>query len=132
METVKITKIFKTNKDKNGNELKTKDGRNYTRLSIKTSQHGEKYLSGFENAQNKDWQEGDEVEIITKQNGEYLNFDTPKKDDKVIEMLSHVLTKLGNMSMKLDAINNKIKDKPLVGLHGEPVDVDPFGDEPEF
>ena len=129
MEKIKITKIYKTNKDKNGNELKSKDGRPYTRLSIKAEQFGDKWISGYENAHNKDWQEGDEVEVIIKKNGEYLNFDTPKKDDKVVEMLSLLLTKVAHLQFKVDSIYENIPKKPLIGLKGEPVDVDPFPNE---
>lgn len=102
MEKVTLTKIYTTDKDKQGNPLKSKEGRPYTRMSIKCLEHGDKWISGFQNAQNKDWKEGDEVEIIIKPNGEYLNFETPKKDDKVVEMLSQVLTKLGHLHAKVD------------------------------
>ena len=53
-------------------------GKPYTSLSIKTNEHGEKWLSGFGNKDNQNWAEGDTVEIEVEQKGEYLNFSTPK------------------------------------------------------
>ena len=130
MEKVKITKIYRSTEDKNGNKLVNKNGIAYTRLSLKTLQHGEKYLSGFGSKENENWKEGDEVEIIIKQNGEYLNFETPKKDDKAIEMLSQILTKLGTIGAKVDFIYNNQK---ITGTKGETVAVNPFQDEmPEY
>ena len=53
-------------------------GKPYTSLSIKTNEHGEKWLSGFGNKDNENWNTGDTVEIEVEQKGEYLNFSTPK------------------------------------------------------
>jgi len=74
----KIQKIYRSDKDKNGNPLKTKDDRPYTRIAIQTAEYGSKWLSGFENRANFDWKEEDVVEIEIEKvlvNGkEYLNF----------------------------------------------------------
>jgi len=87
MEKLKITKIYRSTKDKNGNALTTKDGRNYERVAIKCDKYGDKWLSGFGNSQNKDWQEGDEVEIEIEKKGEYLNFHLPPLTVKYKEFL---------------------------------------------
>ena len=50
--------------------LKTKDGRPYTRLSIKTVEYGDKWLSGFEGFATKNWKEGDSVELEVEEKGE--------------------------------------------------------------
>lgn len=104
METYKLTKVFTTNKDKNGNELKSKDGRPYTRMSIKTAQYGDKWLSGFQNKVNANWKEGDEVQMIVKQNGEYLNFETPKKDDELNEKLEKILNGITGINLRLASL----------------------------
>ena len=78
MQKVKITKIYRTDKDKQGNLLKSKDGKPYAKISIKTEENGDRWIGGFQNARNKDWKEGDVVEVKIIQNGEYLNFETPK------------------------------------------------------
>lgn len=120
---VKLTKIYTTNVDKNKQPLMA-NGRPYTRMSIKCEQYGEKWISGFQNASNKDWKEGDEVEIVLKQNGEYLNFETLKKDDKLVDMLSQLLTKVGKIDAKIDLIadgmnlKGKLEDK--YGKSSEP------------
>lgn len=108
MEKVTINKIYTTDKDKQGNPLISKQGKPYTRLSIKTNEHGDKWISGFKNAVSGTWKEGDEVEITITQKGEYLNFDTPKKDDKVVEMLSQLLTKVGKIDAKMDMIAESV------------------------
>lgn len=104
MQKVIITKIYKTDKDKQGNQLKSKEGKPYTRMSIKTEQYGDKWISGFENKDNSSWKEGDEVEVLIKENGEYLNFETPKKDDKVNDKLELILTKLGKLQFTVEQI----------------------------
>lgn len=86
MQKVKITQIFKTNKDKNGNILKNKDGREYTRMSIKI-EGNESWISGFENKDNSSWKEGDEVvvniEKVTQGDKVYLNFKNPSELDSL-------------------------------------------------
>lgn len=109
MQKVIITKIYKTDKDKQGNLLKSKEGKPYTRMSIKTEQYGDKWISGFENKDNSSWKEGDEVEVLIKENGEYLNFETPKKDDKVNDKLELILTKLGKLQFTIDSMEELIK-----------------------
>ena len=71
---VQLLKVYRTNKNKDGAILKTKDGRAYTRVSIKTSEHGDKWLSGFGANWNESWQEGETVSINVEQSGQYLNF----------------------------------------------------------
>lgn len=74
---VKLTQVYRTRTDKDGNELVNRNGKPYTRVSIKTEQHGDKWLSGFGNKENSSWDKGDEVEIIVEEKGQWLNFKTP-------------------------------------------------------
>jgi hypothetical protein len=111
---VKITKIYTTDKDKQGNALISKQGKPYTRMSIKCQEYGDKWVSGFKNSVSGLWKEGDEVEINVEQKGEYLNFDTPKKDDKVIEMLSDLLIKIGKINANVEYIKDKMFNKVSV------------------
>lgn len=80
-QTYTITKIYRSFKDKAGNELKTKDGRSYERVAIKTVEMGDKYISGFGADWNKNWKIGDQVQIIVEQKGEYLNFSKLTEND---------------------------------------------------
>lgn len=75
----RLTNLKVYNNDKDGKPLKTKDGKPYTRMNIQIESHGDKWLSGFGNAQNKGWQIGDEIDVEVKENGQYLNFEMPKR-----------------------------------------------------
>ena len=68
---------FTTKKD--GSPLIGKNGRPYTSLRIKANEYGDKYISGFESAETKDWKAGDTVEADVEDTGQYLNFNVPKK-----------------------------------------------------
>ena len=74
----RLTNLKVYNNDKDGKPLKTKDGKPYTRMNIQIESHGDKWLSGFGNARNKNWQIGDEIDVEVKENGQYLNFEMPK------------------------------------------------------
>jgi hypothetical protein len=79
---VHLTQIFRSNKDKEGQPLMTKGtpnkpSRPYTRVAIKTKEHGEAWISGFESYYNVEWREGDAVDIDIEKKGEYLNFSKP-------------------------------------------------------
>lgn len=112
MEKVKITRIYRTDKDKNGNHLVSqKTGRPYSKCSIKCEQYGDKWIGGFSNQTNQSWKEGDEVEIEITQNGNYLNFKTPNKNDQ----LDQVINALANRVAKLEEFcyrNNTVAGIP--------------------
>lgn len=72
VEKITISRIGFFDKDKQGNQLKNKDGKPYTRCLI-DSTDGRK-ISGFRDETNTHWKQGDEVEIDVEQKGEYWNF----------------------------------------------------------
>jgi hypothetical protein len=78
IQKLTLSQVTRQTTDKNGNPLKTKDGKPYTRVLIKAVQHGDKFLSGFGGEWNKNWQEGDEVSVevsqIDKDGKTYYNF----------------------------------------------------------
>ncbi len=78
VEKVKLSRVSHMQKDKEGNPLKTKDGKPYERCLLDLVD-GRK-VSGFGNPTSRTWQVGDEVEIEIEQKGEYWNFKTPKKE----------------------------------------------------
>lgn len=78
MEKVTLTFVGRYTTKKDGSPLIGGNGKPYTSLRIKTNEHGDKFMSGFDNAQTKDWKVGDTVEIDVEQNGEYLNFSVPR------------------------------------------------------
>ena len=81
MEKILLTKVYRSDKDKDGNPLKTRDGRTYTRLGVQAKEYGEKWLSGFDSFWNKDWKEGMvvgvEVEETMSGSKTYLNITKP-------------------------------------------------------
>jgi len=86
MQKITLTRVYRNDKDKNGVPLISKTGKPYTKVGLQTVEHGDAWLSGFENSSNKDWKEGDVVEVIvTQQQGRdgkvYLNFETPRAED---------------------------------------------------
>jgi hypothetical protein len=73
---VHLTQVYRASANKKGEQyISKKTGKPYERLSIKTQEHGDKWLSGFGSSWNADWQEGDEVDIVIKESGDYLNFE---------------------------------------------------------
>lgn len=105
-----ITKINRFTQGKDGQPLKTKDGRPYTRVVIQIEEQ-EKPLSGFENADTKAWKEGSIVDIETEQKGEYFNFRVPKKEDKVLENTETILNNLVGMKISLQRIIELLENK---------------------
>lgn len=109
---VKITKIYTTDKDKQGNALIAKSGRPYTRLSIKTQEYGDKWISGFKGKESGTWREGDtvEVNITEKQTGDktYLNFEVPKKEDENEKRLVGVEMKMSGLALRMGIIEERL------------------------
>lgn len=75
--------VFKNDKKKDGTPFVGKNGRPFTLLSFTVKEEvmgkvGAK-LSGFMNEDNANWKDGDVIDVEVKQNGEYLNFELPKK-----------------------------------------------------
>lgn len=108
IQKVTITTVYTSNKDKQGNPLKSAKGYPYTRMSIKTKEHGDQWISGFQNKDNQNWKENDTVEVIIKKNGQYLNFETPKMEDKVGEHMAKVTLALSRIEAKVDYIANAL------------------------
>lgn len=109
MEKQKITSLQIYDKDKDGNTLKTRDGKVYERIIIKTDRHGENSLSGFVSKATQDWKVGSEIEIevTTVSNGKggfYYNFKTPKAEDKVNQKLEQILNGQTTIKLKLEQI----------------------------
>jgi len=74
-----LTKVYRNDKDKQGQPLRTKDGRAYTKVAVKCVEYGDKYISFFGHKDNASWKEGDTIEAEVEQRGEYLNGSTKPK-----------------------------------------------------
>lgn len=84
MQELNIVDLKVYTKDKEGNPLKTKDGRAYSRLVIKVKEY-DKPLSGFVASWNENWRVGDVVKVLVEQKGEYLNFSKVDETDLLTE-----------------------------------------------
>lgn len=123
MEKVNITGIWRNTTDKQGQPLKSAKGFPYTKLSFKCKEHGDRYVGGFGNKDNEGWKVGDTVEVIIKENGQYLNFDMPKEVDVATERIA----KLESRVMKLELaesrmyedIYSKVKSDLVLELTGK-------------
>jgi hypothetical protein len=77
----------------------SKAGKPFVSLGIMTDQHGDKWLSGFDNETTNQWQVGDTVDIEIKTNGDYLNFMLPKKVDSSPAMSNGATAEIKNILM---------------------------------
>ena len=99
-----ITSITRYSNDKEGKPLVTKDNRPYTRLVLKAKEYGDKVLSGFDSYQTKTLKEGDTIEAEVTQNGEYLNFRLPNKEDRLFKQMEEIIGKLVKMNNGIQQI----------------------------
>lgn len=103
----------------------TKTNKPFTSLSLKATEYGDNFLSGFGNAQNSNWKVGDVVEVaevkqVQKGDKTYYNFEMPKaqngNDPELMETLRQI-------NFKLDTLKSY-----LIGVHKAVV----TSDEPEY
>lgn len=66
MTKVQLTRVYR-------GEQETKKGL-LPKIGIKTTTHGDKWLSSFQVRGTEAWKEGDEVDIEIEEKGQYLNF----------------------------------------------------------
>lgn len=107
----KITSIKFYHTNKENQPLLDKNSRPYTRINMKTEQGGETWMSGlaYQGDSQMAWKIGDSVEIETKQNGQYTNFNVPKKQamgglspdiiEKLFAKLDRIETKIDNLEL---------------------------------
>ena len=119
---VTITRISKK-------EKVSAKGKPFTSLGLQTQEHGDKWLSGFDGKETRNWKIGDTVEIEVEQNGEYLNFTVPKLPqgyNLVNEDIVFIKITLGRIVAKLEAIEEVLEMKP------KPDSYPKFTGEPNF
>ncbi len=112
-------------------------GKPYTSRSIKTQEHGDKWLSGFANANNKNWKVGDTVELevkeVNKDGKQYLNFEVPKPEAAVNADLTKIKLELTTHTLLLREILSIVKPRVRSKEEiAEGIDIDKaFPDEEE-
>lgn len=87
METITLTKIFVTDKKKDGTPLEGKYGP-YHRVAVKCNEYGDMYITGFM-SRPPNWKEGDKIDVELTES-EYkgerqIQFKLPKKEDLFVE-----------------------------------------------
>lgn len=137
MELKKLTinKIYRNTTDREGNELKNRDGRPYTRVVLQTKEYPSDKISGFGTPENEAWKEGDVVEVLIEEKGNYVNFKMPKKEDKNPEVLNKILNAMTALRIDIEIIKEHVvkKREPLVVDDQTFEDTDvPFDDDSAF
>ena len=109
MTKLTLTRIYTTDKDKSGIPFKSKKGFPYTKMSLKATEYGDKWISGFKGKENENWKDGDVVEVEITQNGEYLNFSVPKATNVLgSDELSKIHNLLTGMNLVLLQVATKV------------------------
>jgi hypothetical protein len=128
IKEVVLTKLWRGTKDKQGNELKTKDGRNYEKVLIKTQEYLDAWLSGFGADWNRDWKVGDKVKILIEKvkvgDKEYLNFSKVNEEELLKERVSELERSVKAIQTYLLNLEDK-KNPPAEKKDDYPEDIDP-------
>lgn len=134
----KITYLKRDDTDREGNALMSKAGKPYTRMTLKVESKGDRYISGFGNASNKDWSVGDEVDITIveaektdKEGRPYLNFSQPKSVDKIGDDIAIIKKDITTLLLLMRDIKDNTSKKgpyPTREMEGM-TDEQPFDDD---
>ncbi len=120
----KLTKVYISDKKKDGTKLIDKNGKQYHKIAIKIAdeQYRDEYLSGFlydDDDPRFQWKEGDEVTIVIERNGEYVNFKVPSRLDMIEERVSAI-------EARMDEIEGNVYEEEVRSSVVSPDDESPF------
>ncbi len=121
----KITFLKLDTSDQKGAPLIGKNGKPYTRQTLKVESKGDRYISGFLNDATKGFAIGDEVDIVIteatavdKQGRPYLNWSLPKKGsldtekiDRIYENTETLLNRMVQFQITLETMKDYIVPK---------------------
>ncbi len=85
-----ITKVFVSDKSKEGKPFVDRNGKPYKKIGIQTNIHGSQWLSclSFRDTDPvRELKEGQSADIKIEQNGQYLNFSLPTRLDLLEERI---------------------------------------------
>lgn len=117
MQTIKIDKIYRK-------VLTAKNGNDYEKVDLYSD--GVKYSALDFDGQTKNWQEGHEINVEIKKNGQYLNIELPKMqraEGRGNYVTQEEFNKALERISKLEALN-------FSRASMEPTPVDPLSDLP--
>lgn len=119
MEKLRVSKVYSTNVDKQGNPLSGKYGP-YWRVGLKTDRYGDEWVSGFSKFNCKDW-EGKEIELEIYEevyNGKICKkFKIPNKGAQLEERVKTLEEKVE----RLLATREEPVNEPVKGPDGEDI-----------
>ena len=103
VQKITLTRVYRSDKSKEGVAFVSKLGKPYTKLGLQTKEHGEKWLSGFDGSHTSSWKEGDVVDVVVtpnvgKDGKTYLNFEVPKDTDKLESRLAALEVQVMNLT----------------------------------
>jgi hypothetical protein len=103
MSKVTITRVYR-------GEQQTKKGL-LPKIGIKTTAHGDKWLSSFQVPGTESWKEGDEVDIDIEENGQYLNFRQIDRGDKAVKTETSLEERVKWLENRVSDIEKYLKTK---------------------
>ena len=122
---ITLTRVFKSDKKKDGTPLIGKNGKPYTKLSVKCQEYGDKWLSGFANKRNEGWKEGDVVEVEVEEKDGFLNYSLPKLPDGY-QLTSEMKDELNIIKTMLRRVIALLENEPKKDTYPE------YKGEPNF
>lgn len=112
---MKITALYINTTKKDGTALISQYGKPFWKVSIKTDQYGDKYIYGniYKEDELPTWKVGDEVKLEVTQNGDFLNFKVPTKNDGLegrVQVLENQMKTMFEM-MKVKMIHSEMDEQ---------------------
>ncbi len=103
--------------------VSSRTNKSYTSLSIKTKEHGDRYLSGFGSAKTDSWKEGEivtlevtESEKLDKNGKPYLNWDHVDNEKLMEEKISYLQEEIKKITLGLTQLAVRIVKLETQGL----------------
>ena len=100
---ITVVKIYISHLDKHGMPLKTKAGVPYKRIALATKEFGQKYISGFitkDDDPKNLIQEGQVLDAIIEEKGDFLNFRLPSSLDILSKRLEEFEDRVSKLELE--------------------------------
>lgn len=101
MEKLTVTKTYKSNKDKDGNLFKDRNGKNYWKVAVKFDKYGDDWYSTLvfrEDDPLMKLEEGTEKLFVIDTSNGYKNFKMPSRLDVLEARLEKLEQRVGSMN----------------------------------
>ena len=116
IQELHITKVYYTDKKKDGTQIKDGKGNVKFRVGLKAQEFGDQWINGFLYKEPKDW-DGKTIKVSLWEEEfggkKQLNFELPRKDDEVKSQMVNVMmamtTNFITVNKKLDAIGSLLE-----------------------